>query len=91
MDDQLVDGNQINLFLFGSAYEAGDTAIAELQCIDEQVYRYLLTLSNVSASSPSGSTTTPENPVTNLSGGALGYFSAVSISRDTLVIPSPPR
>ena len=90
LDDQLVDGNQVSIFLFGSAYEAGDTAVAELQCIDEQVYRYFLTLSNVSASSPSGSTSTPANPVTNISGGALGYFSAVSISRDTLVIPPHP-
>ncbi len=87
LDDKLVDGNQVNLFLFGSAYQVGDTAVAELQSIDEKVYRYMLTLANVSASNPSGSTSTPANPVTNLSGGALGYFGAVAITRDTLIIP----
>ncbi len=88
LDDKLVDGNQLNLFLFGSAYEPGDTAIAELQTLDEGVYRYLLTLSEVNASSPSGSGTTPANPVSNISGGALGYFGAVAVTRDTLVIPA---
>ena len=87
IDDQLVDGNQLNVFLFGSAYQPGDTAVAELQSIDEKVYQYMLTLSNVNASSPSGSGTTPANPVTNLSSGALGYFGAVSITSDTLIIP----
>ena len=87
LDDQLIDGNQVNIFLFGSAYQPGDTAVAELQSIDEKVYMYMLTLSNVNASSPSGSDITPANPVTNLSGGALGYFGAVSITRDTLIIP----
>jgi hypothetical protein len=91
VNDQLIDGNQINLFLFGSAYVAGDTAVAELQSIDEQVYQYLLTLSEVSASSPSSSTSTPANPVTNISGGALGYFGAIAITRDTVIIPHQPK
>jgi len=86
LDDQLIDGNEVNLMLFGSAYQEGDTAIVELQSIDEQVYRFLLTLANVNASSPSGSETTPANPETNLSGGALGYFGALALSRDTIVL-----
>lgn len=90
LDDKLVDGNQVNIFLFGSTYQPGDTAVAELQSIDESVYRYLLTLSEVNASSPSGSGTTPANPDSNLSGGALGYFGALTITRDTLVIPPLP-
>ncbi len=86
LDDQLMDGNPVNLLLFGSAYEAGDTAVVELQSIDEKVYRFLLTLSNVNASSPSGPEYTPANPETNLSGEALGYFGAVSLSRDTIIL-----
>ncbi len=86
MDDQLTDGNQIKFLLYGAAYQPGDTAIVELQAIDKGVYEYMLTLSKVSATNPPNETATPANPVTNLSGGALGYFGALALSRDTLVI-----
>ena len=86
LDDQLTDGNLIPYYLFGASYESGDTAVVELQSIDKGVYEYMLTLSSVTASSQSGSTTAPANPVTNLSGGALGYFGALAVSRDTIII-----
>ncbi len=86
LDDQLTDGNQIPFYLYGASYQPGDTAIVELQSIDRGVYEYLLTLSTVTSSSQPGSTSTPANPTTNLSGGALGYFGALAISRDTVII-----
>ncbi|HHJ10305.1 MAG TPA: DUF4249 domain-containing protein [Bacteroidetes bacterium] len=86
LNDRLTDGNQILYYLYGAYYQPGDTAIIELQSIDKGVYEYMLTLSNVTAANRFGTATTPANPTTNLSGGALGYFGALAISRDTIVI-----
>jgi len=87
LDDKLTNGKRIKYFLYGGSYQPGDTAVVELQSIDCAVFNYFLTLSNVAASNQSGATSTPANPNTNFSGGALGYFGALAISRDTLIIP----
>ncbi|NOY37022.1 MAG: DUF4249 domain-containing protein [Chlorobi bacterium] len=86
VDDRLTNGNQMEFFLYGGSYQPGDTAIVELQSIDYGTYIYFYTLSNVLASDQQGATSTPANPNTNLSDDALGYFGAIAISRDTLVI-----
>ncbi len=53
---------------------SNDFVIAELQSVDSAVYRYWLGLDlNVDQGQ---ATTTPGNPVSNISNGALGYFSA---------------
>ncbi len=88
LDDELANGNRIKYFLFGADYQSGDTAVVELQSIDKGVFEYLLTLSYVTAFNTSETTSTPANPTTNFSGDALGYFGALAISRDTLVIPT---
>lgn len=54
--------------------EPGDTVAVEMQSIDAAVYKYWYSL-NASASG-SDMLATPSNPVSNISGGALGYFSA---------------
>jgi hypothetical protein len=53
----------------------GNTVKVELMGIDKNVYDYFLALSNIVATN-GGPTTTPANPTSNISGGALGYFSA---------------
>ena len=56
-----------------STLHIGDTVQVEMQCIDQAMYTYW---SSVDQSATGQGSAYPGNPVTNLSGGALGYFSA---------------
>lgn len=80
--DDYTDGRYVNNKLFYFADEnsnepeeikLGDSVIVEMQNIDPAIYKYWYSLSR-SALGGSGQAT-PANPVTNISGGALGYFS----------------
>jgi hypothetical protein len=75
-EDRLSDGRYIKQPLFNdSTYlQKGDTLSLTMNCIDKNVYNYFYTLANVTANSFQSST--PANPNTNISNGALGYFSA---------------
>ena len=75
-DDRLSDGRYITRQLFNdSSYiQHGDTITIEMQCIDKNVYSYLEELSG--QDDTNGQPTSPADPTTNLSNGALGYFSA---------------
>ena len=65
--------------------ESGDTVRVDLQCIDKAIYKYWFSLDQ-SATGESQSAT-PTNPVTNIVGGALGYFSAYSVTSRELIVP----
>ncbi|MEX1137135.1 MAG: DUF4249 family protein, partial [Balneolales bacterium] len=72
--DALYDGSQMERDLPLNYQEdgltQGDTLLVKMQSIDEQSYEYfssLIKTINRSAASPA-------NPITNISGGALGYF-----------------
>jgi len=60
----------------------GDTLDFQMQCIDSGVYNYFYS----AAASTGSSDTTPANPVSNITGGALGYFSACSVSEMRIVV-----
>jgi hypothetical protein len=49
-----------------------------MNCVDRNIYNYFFTLANVTSNNSGFENATPANPVTNLTGGALGYFSAHS-------------
>ncbi len=68
-----------------SDLQSGDTVRVDLQCIDPNVYKYWYSLTE--SATGDGGSATPANPITNIKGGALGYFSAYSISSYTIVIP----
>lgn len=53
--------------------KTGDTLTVEMHCIDNAIYKYWFSLEAASGESDDA---TPANPVTNMRGGALGYFSA---------------
>jgi hypothetical protein len=53
--------------------------------IDEAVYKYWYSLHFNGGDG--GNIATPANPVTNISGGALGYFSAQTVDRKTVIAP----
>jgi hypothetical protein len=93
MNDDYTDGRPIvgKLFYFSdedddsSVINSGDTLTVEMLCIDAEVYRYWFSLAR-SATGSSGQAT-PSNPVSNIRGDALGYFSAHSFESKTITVP----
>ena len=86
LDDSFIDGNTVDYYLFFATYQPGDTALVELLSIDDKVYDYYLTLSNIVNEQGGGNPSNPANPNSNLTNGALGYFGALAIDSVTLVI-----
>jgi len=72
-DDNLTNGGISNRPLIepDSTINTGDTIQVEMRCIDKNIYNYVRGLEDLQNNG-----TTPANPNTNISGGALGYFSA---------------
>jgi len=58
----------------------GDVMTVELQCVDKGVYDYFRTLGTTIAQDA----TTPSNPLSNISGGAIGVFNACRSSKLTV-------
>ena len=81
-EDRLSDGKYIEQPLFNdSSYlQRGDTLVLTMNCVDKNVYNYFFTLANVTGNN-NFQTATPANPNTNISNGALGYFSAHTTTR----------
>lgn len=63
----------------------GDTIHVEMQCIDDKVYTFYSALLQLSGGGPGGGVT-PTNPPSNISNGALGYFSAHTVWARSAVI-----
>jgi len=86
-DDPYSDGQIIRrpLPYFGADEDLmpGDSVEVEMQCIDAGVYQYFYTLDQTI----SQNSATPANPQSNISGGALGYFSAHTVQRKLLIVP----
>jgi hypothetical protein len=80
VNDDLIDGNTVNQILTPRDFtdetklNMGDKVKIDLLTIDPFVYRYWFSVS--SGAQGNGESATPVNPVSNLTGGALGYFSA---------------
>ncbi len=92
-NDELTDGNANSLSLYvlteaeddEDKIKSGDVVRVEMLTTDAAVYKYFFSLAN-SATGDSNSAT-PANPVSNLRGNALGYFSAHTIQRKEVVAP----
>lgn len=65
--------------------KSGDTIMLDMLCIEPAVYKYWYSV-NQSATGNSQSAS-PANPVTNIRGGALGYFSAHTVQTMSVVVP----
>lgn len=68
-----------------NSIKTGDLVTIDMQCIDSAVYKYWYSL-NRSATGGGQNSATPANPVTNMTGGALGYFSAHTLQSKILVV-----
>ncbi|WP_042722344.1 DUF4249 domain-containing protein [Flavobacterium sp. B17] len=63
----------------------GDNINVEMQCIDQNVYTFYSALLQLSDNGAGGGIT-PANPPSNISNGALGYFSAHTVRKLSAVI-----
>ncbi|MFC2152220.1 DUF4249 domain-containing protein [Bacteroidota bacterium] len=84
-DDEWQDGLDITFGLLAEKAVIGDTIVIELMNIDQQVYDYYTTLNSL-LEDMFIFASTPANPNSNISNGALGYFGAYSFTRDTVII-----
>lgn len=77
-NDRFTDGKMVtqtlNDFSNNKIY-AGDLITVEMQCIDLAAYSYWNSLGNQNLGAA-----VPSNPVSNISNGSLGYFSAHTVS-----------
>lgn len=88
IDDRLRDGTTVTSTLLAqdNKLKSGDSVSVRLESIDEGTFEYFRTAAQIS-SQGRGQTASPANPRTNLSNGALGYFSAYSARSRAIVIP----
>lgn len=91
MDDRLAEGKYFRLplqqYLNGvkQPLGMGDDLSVSMYCIDQATFNYFNELNQLDIANPFSSVS-PANPVTNLSGGALGYFSAQAVqTMETIV------
>lgn len=61
----------------------GDSVSIEMICTDAAVYQFWYSLSN--GATGNNNTASPANPVSNITGGAMGYFSAQTIRQRSLI------
>lgn len=93
-NDEFIDGQSVTMQLDASADEkddprnikTGDEVTVEMLCLDEPIYKYWYTL-RAGGGTGDGNTAAPANPITNIQGGALGYFSAHTVNRKKVIAP----
>ncbi len=83
IDDQYINGKLIDLPV--GRVKVGDVVRVELISLDKSTYEYYRTLRDLLHTNPIFGST-PANPNTNLTNGALGYFGACAISGETIII-----
>jgi hypothetical protein len=86
-NDNIGNGQPNSRPIFSQNFDIklGDTITVEMRCIDVPVYDYFFSLNAIQGNGPGGGTT-PTNPVSNISGGALGYFSAFTVQKVSAVV-----
>jgi hypothetical protein len=92
LNDELSDGNVNGRPLFRQRssdstenIKIGDKIALEMQCIDKNVYEYFNSLAG-EGGGPGFGSSTPANPITNIKGGALGYFAAYTKQKKTAIV-----
>jgi len=82
-DDQYTNGEVTDLEVRRA--NVGDISLVELISLDKYTYNYYRTLRDLIHTNPIFGST-PANPNTNLTNGALGYFGACSISSKVIIV-----
>jgi hypothetical protein len=86
MDDRNNDGSQVSNLLIAPdiTTSTGDTITVEMRSIDRATYKYFVALDASNGNGPNAGV--PANPDNNFEGACLGYFSAHTVQRRTLVV-----
>lgn len=87
--DEVTDGQRIIYPLQRPTFSLGDTATVELYHINTANYDYYKTANNIlrNKRGPMAAASAPQaNPLTNISGGALGYFGTYAVSKKKGVV-----
>jgi len=86
-NDELISNQKITQPLNGgeggSPIIAGDNVTIYLERIDSAIYQYFYGLQQ----SGNSNSASPANPVSNITGGCLGYFSAHTSSSKSIIVP----
>lgn len=90
-NDRLTNGNKLRLQLYYEGandedLKKGDKVAVDMECIDGNIFNYWYALSQQTGRGPNQGTT-PSNPTSNISNGALGYFSAHTYQRLNITVP----
>lgn len=93
LDDDFSDGKTNTILLVNfennnddnNELKSGDNLAVAMECVDTGVYNYWYSLDQ--GSTGSNNTAIPGNPVSNISGGALGYFSAHTARVRSIIVP----
>jgi hypothetical protein len=83
-DDSGLNGKGIQVTLRRQLFDMGDTASVQLMSIDENAFHYFTTFREMANTNPGSPA--PANPISNFSNGALGYFSAWSFDKQSIMI-----
>lgn len=83
IEDRYSAGAYFTLPIFTDSYEQNDNVEVELISLSHAMFDYFTTLALLVDGSGSPA---PTNPSSNWSGGALGYFGAFSVSKQTIVV-----
>lgn len=84
--DRFNDGRTVKNTIFNDEPDliTGDKVQVQMLTIDQNVYKYLFSITQINGNG--GPPTAPANPTSNFNNGALGYFSASTLTTDSLVI-----
>lgn len=93
-NDEFTDGQKVVIQLDTGvdkkndprSINSGDKVTIEMFSLDEAIYKYWYSLRS-GGGDGSVNTAAPANPLTNITGGALGYFSAHTIDRKVVIAP----
>jgi hypothetical protein len=87
-NDNLSDGRAVSTMLYQReiTLNPGDWVDVEMQCIDTNMFNYWNNLSSQGGNDPANSAT-PANPPSNFNNNALGYFSAHTVQRKSMIVP----
>jgi hypothetical protein len=87
-DDRLSDGKYITgtLFTDSTYFKTGDLLEVKMNCIDKNVYNYFFQLQQSSGNGAFSNTASPADPESNISNGALGYFSANTTQSKKVIV-----
>jgi hypothetical protein len=88
-DDEFSDGRAIHepLQTDTTDLKPFDQVRIDMYCIDQPVYNYFFQLNQVTDPGAQSQNASPANPDTNIKGGALGIFSAHTVSSQGAVVP----